>query len=160
MHNVCNDHYDHDNDDNDDFVRNFPILRFHQLRKQSDLVLIRSVQVFISIQMKMILRGRYEMLLTQFRPNRGRDVPQNIHKCFCGQEYDIQNFFCLKQKEANKTTFLSPLKHSPNLHLFKRGVTFGNKSPAFWAIDLNEHFVADIDRHRSGKGSQKNGNFS
>ena len=70
LHNVCNDHYD---------VRNFPILRFHQLRKQSDLVLIRSVQVFISIQMKMILRGRYEMLLTQFRPNRGRDVPQNIH---------------------------------------------------------------------------------
>ena len=61
MINVCNDH--DDDDDNDDCMRNRLLLRFHQLRKQSDLVLIRSVQVFISIQMKMILRGRYEMLL-------------------------------------------------------------------------------------------------
>ena len=62
MHNVFNDddndeddddNDDNDeNDDNDDCVRNFPTLRFHQLRKQSDLVLIRSVQVLIVILMK------------------------------------------------------------------------------------------------------------
>ena len=65
-------HDDNDgNDDNDDCVRNIPLLRFHQLRKQSDLVLIRSVQVLIVILMKVILRGRYKMPLYQFRPNRG-----------------------------------------------------------------------------------------
>ena len=82
MHNVFNDDDsdddddddiddNDDNDDNDDCVRNFPTLRFHQLRKQSDLVLIRSVQVLIVILMKVILRGRYKMPLYQFRPNRG-----------------------------------------------------------------------------------------
>ena len=68
MHNVFNDDDDHDddnnyNDDNDDCVRNFPTLRFHQLRKQSDLVLIRSVQVLIVILIKVILRGRFKIPL-------------------------------------------------------------------------------------------------
>ena len=51
------------NDDNHDCVRNIPLLRFHQLRKQSDLVLIRSVQVLIVILIKVILRGRFKIPL-------------------------------------------------------------------------------------------------
>ena len=51
------------NDENHDCVRNTPFLRFHQLRKQSDLVLIRSVQVLIVVLIKVILRGRFKIPL-------------------------------------------------------------------------------------------------